>query len=177
MKMTRLTKIGLGALAVGLAAWVVLTLATNDETRIGPAADGQHCPECGQELPKGFRGSGSECPYCKASGKSTIVGRGRADGGSGLRGPAIPLAIVGAAVVLLLVHVVFLVRNRARGQQEEVLFYTNCRKCLRKLRYRERQVGQLAKCPLCHTVIRFPEPEGALKARWPTALFGKILGR
>ena len=175
MKMTRVTRFVLIALAVSLAAWVVLTLVTNSPTEIRAPENPAQCPECGMALPKEVREGGGECPYCKALGKATVIGQRK--GPDVLRGPTVPIALLATAGLLLLVHLVFLVRNRARGQREEVLYYMNCRKCLRKIRYRERQVGQLAKCPLCHALIRFPEPEGAHRARWPAALLGKILGR
>jgi hypothetical protein len=178
MKLTRMTWIALAALGVCLLAWLALALLSSSaDTKSGPAAvDDRHCPECGRELPRTVRDSGGDCPFCKAEGKTVNVAQKRA-GKSVLRGPAIPTVLVGAVIALLLVHVFFLLRNRARDRHEEVLYYTNCRKCQRKLRYRERQIGQLAKCPLCHTLIRFPQPAAVSKGRWPAALLGKILGR
>jgi hypothetical protein len=177
MKMTRMTTIILIALGVVLLAWVGLTLLTNADTKSAPAAaDDRHCPECGRELPKAVRDSGGDCPFCKAQGKTVNVAQRRA-GSPILRGPAVPAALVGVVLALLLVHMAFLVRNRVRGRREEVIYHTNCRKCMRKLRYRDGQAGQLAKCPVCRTLIRFPQPDEGPRSRWPTALLGKILGR
>ena len=177
MKMTRITKIGMAALAVGLLAWVVLTLFTSGDTRTEAAKlDNGRCPECGQELPQAVKEFGGECPFCKLNGKSVEVGRARA-GTSIFRGPAIPTTLVVCFVLLVLVHAVFLVRQRAAANKEDEDYYlVNCRKCGRRLRYRERQVGQLAKCPMCRTVIMFPKlPES--ESRWPRRLLGKLLGR
>jgi hypothetical protein len=177
MKTTRLTRIALITLGVALLAWIVLGLVFNPETKTASAmTDDKYCPECGHELPRGVIAAITECPFCKAQGKDVKIGRARGDG-SRLRGPVVPAVLGSAAVVLLAVHVVFLVRHRTKVQQEETLFYINCRKCARKIRYRERQIGQIAKCPLCRTLIRFPEPDVAPKSRWPGALLGRILGR
>jgi predicted Zn-ribbon and HTH transcriptional regulator len=177
MKMTRMTWIALGGLGVALVAWAAVALLSDVGTRTGPAVtDNTHCPECGRELPRTVRDAGGECPYCKMQGKSVTVGKGRG-GPSALRGPAVPLVFLGIVTALVLIHVAFLVRQRLRGRQEEVLYHTNCRKCMRKLRYRPRQIGQLARCPICRTLIRFPEPEEAARPRWTGALLGKIRRR
>jgi hypothetical protein len=177
MKMTRLTRIGMAALGVGLLAWVGLMLLTTGDTKTGPAVvDEGKCPECGRDLPRSVRDAGGECPFCKLEGKSVDVGKARA-GPSLLRGPTIPFAVGGAFVLLLLVHAVFLVRHRAGSQKEEVIYYINCRKCGRRLRYRERQAGRIAKCPLCQTVVLFPKPQEVPRGRWPRLLLGKILKR
>jgi hypothetical protein len=177
MKMTRMIWIALIGLGVAFAAWAAVSLLSGVGTKTGPAVtDNTHCPECGHELPRTVRDAGGECPYCKMQGKSVSVGKGRA-GPSALRGPAVPLVFLGIVTVLLLIHVAFLVWHRVRDRQEDILYYTNCRKCMRKLRYRPRQIGQLAKCPICRTLIRFPEPEEAARPRWAGALLGKILRR
>jgi hypothetical protein len=177
MKKNRLMLLAVAGLGGALLAWIVLGLVFDPETKTAPAAvDDKYCPECGHELPRGLINAKAECPFCKAQGKSVPLGE-RRGGGSVLRGPVVPTAIIGFAVVLLAVNVVFLVRNRSRARQEEVLYYTNCRKCMRKLRYRERQAGQIARCPLCRALIRFPKPEAAPRSRWPGLLFARIRGR
>ncbi len=176
MKMTRYTTIGLIALGVALAAWLLVMFVFAPEAKLAPgAADDSHCPECGHALPGRLAETGGECPFCKMQGKTVPVGRGRR---SAARGPAVPLALGGLIGALLVVHGVFLVRQRmAARQQHEDLYYVNCRKCDRRLRYRERQVGQLAKCPACRTVIMFPKLPEAPKSVWPARLFRKLLRR
>jgi hypothetical protein len=174
--MTRWTKVGMAALGVGLVVWVVLLLTTGGETKLASGTtDAKHCPECGRELPRNVQESGGECPYCKMEGKSVEVGK-RRGGSSALRGPAIPIVLVVLLGLLLLVHGVFLVRQRAAAHKEEELYYVNCRKCDRRLRYRKHQGGQLARCPVCRTLILFPKLE-APRPRWPARLWGKLLRR
>jgi hypothetical protein len=42
-----------------------------------------------------------------------------------------------------------------------------CTKCRRRLRYRQRQIGHFAQCPLCGKPIIFPKPRmQAPESRW-----------
>jgi hypothetical protein len=177
MRTTRVTKLGMAALAAGLLAWVVLMLLTGGETKTGAVQDDRHCPKCGRDLPRAVQESGGECPFCKAEGRNVAAGHGSGGGAALLRGPAVPAALVCAFVALLLVHAVFLVRHRAGAGREEEIYYVNCRKCERRLRYRKRQAGHLAKCPACLTVIVFPRLSEAPKSPWPARLFEKLLRR
>jgi ribosomal protein L37AE/L43A len=177
MKMTRWTKVGMAALGAGLVVWVALMLLSGGDTKLAPGKsdDEKHCPECGRELPRRIQEAGGECPFCKMEGKTVLVGRG-APKNSVWRGPAIPIAIASAFGLLLVVNLVFVVRNRRAANKEEELYYVNCRKCRRRLRYRERQAGQVAKCPACRAMILFPKLD-APRPRWPARLWGKLLRR
>jgi hypothetical protein len=176
MKMTRWTKVGMAVLIVSLVLWGVLMLSTPDATRTDAAvAEEGHCPQCGQELPKAARAAGAECPYCKAMGRGQESGpRG---GAAVLRGDNVPIVLGCALGALVVTHVVLLLRQRAAARYGEVLYYTNCRKCARRIRYRERQAGHFARCPVCQTVLVFPKVESSRLFRWPPAFLGKLLRR
>jgi hypothetical protein len=179
MKMTRITKLGMAALGAALLAWLGLMLFSDSPTKLAAdVTDDTRCPVCGRELPAAVQQAGGDCPFCKADGKSVDVRRARASAsGSAWRGPAIPTLLVAALVLLLVVHGVFLVRHRARAAKEDVVYIVSCKKCGRRLRYRERQGGQIAKCPLCQTIILFPKFQDERRRRWPASLLGKILKR
>jgi predicted Zn-ribbon and HTH transcriptional regulator len=180
MKTTRLTRIGLavmGVLLLASLALMVFSKSGSNRLEANRPNDGRHCPDCGRELSKEALVTGV-CPYCKAEeaaeGDAPKKKRGK---GSLASSPLIPAAIFGAFFLLLVVHLVIVARTRLHWTKEELLFYTNCRKCTRKLRYRERQVGHLARCPICRTPIVFPRPEGVHRRRWPAAVWQKITGR
>src|SRR5262245_187624 len=153
LKLSRFTGGGLIVLGGCLVVWLVLTLFTGmHSTQTGPArVDPNRCPECGREYP---RGSPGECPLCKlkaqAGGKPRPTAR---------PGPARTLAtvLVGLFVVLLAVHLAVTLRGHVGKPAEEAYYQTACRKCSRKIRFRESQAGHLAACPLCRAVFRFPE--------------------
>jgi Zn finger protein HypA/HybF involved in hydrogenase expression len=178
MKMTRLTRIGIAALAVAFLVWGGVALLSPPPTKIAAEKDDRRCPECGHELPLVIQENGGECPYCQAQGKSVKVGKSLGGGSSITHGPAIPIALVSALVVLLGIHGYFMIRRRAAAAKvEEDIYYVNCRKCARKLRYRESQVGRLAKCPICRTLIRFPQLPEESQRRGLGRLLGKLVGR
>ena len=174
MKLTRANKIALGLLGGALVIWVVLMLFSGGETKKQAEVDDKHCPECGHEIPRGVLENGGDCPYCQVQGRKVPVGKARQM--SLARGPTIPIILISASALLLLVNIVFLVIRRVGGNKDEVLYYVSCRKCGRKLRYRQRQAGHFARCPLCQTVILFPKLPDP-RRRWPAAVLGKILKR
>src|SRR5262245_26413237 len=157
VKPTRFTGIALIVLGALLLVWVVLTLATGmQSTRSGPAKiDPNHCPDCGREYSRQAMGT-KECSYCKLLEQSGEA-KPRRKAGSWGGGTTIPIVLVCSIVLIAVVHLTLAVRARLNKAVEEVLYYTNCRKCDRRLRYRERQAGHYARCPICKTVLRFPE--------------------
>lgn len=56
------------------------------------------------------------------------------------------LAIAGAGYLL----------TRSRASQEEEVYHFSCPGCRRRLRYREKQVGNKGQCPRCGTALAFP---------------------
>jgi len=179
VKKTRLTTIALAALALGLVAWVILWLVTEDSQpkKLPAAKDDRLCPECKNPVPPGLLQTGGECPYCEAKGKSVRVGKGSQET-SVWRGPGIPIALGITLALLLVVHAFFLVRQRvAASKIEEDVYIVYCRKCSRRLRYRESQGGQIAKCPICRAVVLFPKIDSTPRPRWPARLLGKLLRR
>jgi hypothetical protein len=165
MQLSRFTRVGLVAVGVMLVGWVALKLVVSGSgTRTGPAkVDPTRCPNCGRPLP-GYAQVTGECPYCQieqGGGRKT-----KARGSAVTSSTTLP-AVLGCAFVLLLaLHVGLLLRSRVGRGGEEVCYFTNCRKCGRKLRYRDHQVGHLARCPLCRDLVRFPEPPGKAGGLW-----------
>jgi DNA-directed RNA polymerase subunit RPC12/RpoP len=79
---------------------------------------------------------------------------------------AVPIALVSVLALLLAANILFALRGRRKQVKEETFFHYWCPKCGRKLRYRERQIGRLARCPLCERPIVFPKPAGMPATRW-----------
>jgi Zn finger protein HypA/HybF involved in hydrogenase expression len=163
------TKISLGVTGLLLVVWFVVTLLTSTETRSGPAAKSQpgqaSCPNCGRPLSQKAVMAG-ECPYCKIDNpeKAKLVKPGDY---SVFRSPWIPGLLIGFFCVVLTVNVAFFVRRLKLGTKPEDNFYhVNCHKCTRKVRYRQKQIGQFARCPICKQLMRFPEPPEQPKRRW-----------
>jgi hypothetical protein len=166
MKKSNLTKIGMAAVGVLLLAWVILKLAGGTETKSEPIIKGKNnlCPECGLPLSKAAIAEG-KCanPSCRASLNK---------GGSAATSPAIAITLVCLFAVLLGIHLSVRVHARVARAEEKVYYY-NCPKCLRKIRYRESQVGRGSQCPLCRRPMIFPPP--LREPREP--LFRSLVGR
>ena len=162
IELSSLTKYALIALGMGLALWLGLTLLSGDSKKTAAArTDKTRCADCGLPLSKSAQQTG-ECPYCamKSGGKAKQSG-----GGSVASGRAVPITMIGLFVVMLGTHLYALYRKRPSAV-EETLFHMNCRKCDRRVRYREKQVGVLARCPNCRALIRFPEIPEKAKGSW-----------
>jgi DNA-directed RNA polymerase subunit RPC12/RpoP len=164
-KLSRFTKIGIAGLGVLLAAWLGLALFTAKENKRTEAvvATEKRCPTCGRPLSK-MAIERNVCPFCLLE-RGEEAARIRKDG-SFATSKWVPIAIVGTIALLLIANVFFAVRGRLKEVKDETYFYYNCPKCSRKLRYRERQIGKLAQCPLCERPIVFPRPEGFKDSRW-----------
>ena len=162
MKPTRFTTIGLIVLGVALVAWLVLLLASGGKTRTEAAKGADNrCPNCGRELPRGAAG---ECPYC-AMEHGADKAKLKRDTSFAAR-PVIPITLFSVFCLLLAVHVLVSLRNRAGGKKEEASHHVNCQKCGRRLRYRPSQIGHLGKCPLCQKPLMFPKPAEGVKTIW-----------
>jgi hypothetical protein len=159
MRSSRFTRIGMVAVGVLLLVWVVVLFATRETTRTGPAkVDRTRCPDCGKPLPPGAQLTG-ECPYCLIEhGKEEMEARRRQRQMSGLMSPVIPVILIGVFCVLLAVHLTLGVRARLTPREEEGLHHYHCPRCGRKLRYRDRQIGQASLCPMCRRPLIFPRP-------------------
>ena len=175
IKKNRFTTIALAALAVGLLAWVVLWVSTEPPKKLTGTKEDRLCAECKNPVPPGILQTGGECPYCEAKGKHVLVGKGSNDP-SIWRGPGIPIALLVMSALLLVVHAFFLVRKRLALREEEI-YVTSCRKCSRRLRYRQKQAGQVARCPACRTVVFFPKIDPEPQRRGPARWLGKLLRR
>jgi hypothetical protein len=170
MSKARVLQIGMGVVALLFLAWGGFMLATEGSKKTAPVkVEKNRCPDCGRSLPKGALVA-QECPYCKldpAAKKKTWGGRPG-------RSPVIPIALGGLFVLLLGIHLSIIFRKRLAVQGEEVVYYWNCPKCWRKLRYRERQIGQASLCPLCRRPLVFPPPEEPERAPAYRVVAGRI---
>jgi predicted Zn-ribbon and HTH transcriptional regulator len=164
MKMSRLTKIGMGVVGGAFLVWLCVTLLTAGQSKKKTAlvTDPTRCPVCGRELPNGYQGTG-KCPYCEMEHMADPQSGAASESTTS---PVIPIILVSAFCLLLAIHVTLFVRARISGEREEVLFHTECRKCHRRIRYRESQIGKVALCPLCKKPVFFQKPEEIFESRW-----------
>jgi len=79
---------------------------------------------------------------------------------------AVPITLVSVLALLFAANIILALRGRQKQVKEETFFYYWCPKCNRKLRYRERQIGSLARCPLCERPIVFPRPADMPEKHW-----------
>jgi hypothetical protein len=150
---SRWTKVGLIVVGVLLVGWVgvILSGVLDPPKSTRPKqTDPNRCPTCNSPLTAYAKAQG-RCLFCKAelpgADKPSVFGR-----------RVVPGVLIGLFVVLLTANVVMFVRSLRRGRKvEEDYFVTHCRKCGRKVRFREQQCGQIVKCPTCRQLMRFPE--------------------
>lgn len=169
-KLTRFTKISLASAAVMLVAWLGLTIFTENAsttTRVESGVVRENvCPHCGRAMPQSAI-QNNECPYCVLENPGNRErAKIRKDSGGLASGRTIARILIGSVVLLLLANIGVLVYGRLKQKQDETVFHYNCPKCRRKLRYREGQIGRLAKCPLCERPIVFPRPADFVASRW-----------
>jgi len=153
-----LLKIGAAGAGAVLVAWLVLALFLSTESpKSKSVSDENHCPDCGRQLPKAYVGTG-QCPYCElealTKGKPAKPKRGY---GSGAFNPLVPGSLIALLSILGGIHLGLAYRKRRAQVEDLPRFYFSCPKCKRKLRYRARQGGKFAMCPLCHGPIIFPK--------------------
>lgn len=163
MKLSQYTKVGMVAAGLLLVVWIGLVIfRDNSAKKVGPAKeDVTHCPDCGMLLNKA-----GECPKCLAEEGMEAYRAKRANKGMA-NSPVLAYLVGGVFVVLVTVYLLTVLRRWYGRDKEEDLYYVHCRKCGRKLRFRERQIGHVGRCPLCQTPVRFPHPEEQTKGnRW-----------
>jgi DNA-directed RNA polymerase subunit RPC12/RpoP len=168
-KLSGFTKITLAVAGVLFLVWLGLVLFTdNASTKTAPVVDdGQLlCPHCGKPLSKGALQS-NQCPNCLLQNPDhpelAII---RKDKDWVSRSRTLPTVIIGSVILLLVANIGVVVHSRLRQRKDEIVFHYHCPKCSRKLRYRESQIGRLAKCPLCERPIVFPRPADFVESRW-----------
>jgi rRNA maturation protein Nop10 len=158
MKFSRWTVVGMVVVGLLFLASVGLLLVPQlfQTSKTATAVDEKHCPVCGRELPMWAQKAG-ECPFCKAEGRDPDIKQYREGGSRALR-LGIPIALVCCFVILLGTHILLLVRARVVKNPVEIIYNMYCKQCHRKLRYREKQIGKLGRCPMCGKPIIFPKP-------------------
>jgi hypothetical protein len=162
MKLSRSHQLILGA--AGLVLLLVIGLivfATSGSTKIAKVADPNVCEFCGRLLP-----ASKECLTCIGEmGRDAY--EAKRERKYWYNSPLIATVVISLLCVLVLSHIsILLWRHRGR-QKAEVYYHTRCKKCGRKLRYRESQANRLGKCPLCQKPLIFPKPPEAPKvSRW-----------
>lgn len=163
--LSRFTKISLLVSGVLLVAWLCLTLFADSPSKKTDAIvkDETRCPNCGRPLPRNAIRI-KECPYCLIERGPEAAKFG--ENNSQPRGKAIPFVLIGLVALLLIANVAIALHARMRQQKIEALFHYVCPKCSRRLRYRETQIGRLARCPLCERPIVFPKPATLAETRW-----------
>jgi ribosomal protein L37AE/L43A len=161
LKLSRANKIAMIAVGALLVVWLGLTLfSASVSDKAGPGkVDDSVCPDCGRKWTSKAAQASGECNFCRAEKGAAYVPKKQRD--SWTNSPTIPFTLLGLFVLLLAVHVGLLVRSRVKVPTEQALYHVNCGKCGRKLRYREKQIGHLARCPLCQKPLRFPSPPTA----------------
>lgn len=167
VELSKFTKISLGATGVLGLAWLALTLFTGEEPKKSAAArvDPSQCPDCGRPLTREAKTTGV-CPFCKMEDPTMQKKKARTAGSTGgINSRSVAVGIVSAFVLLLVANVAVIVRAKLAKKPDDSLYYMNCRKCDRRVRYRERQAGVLARCPNCLALIKFPELP-VKKSRW-----------
>jgi hypothetical protein len=170
IKFSRLTWIGMILVGIVAAGWlVILMTGVLEPKRIGEKqVDPNRCPHCNHPLTRYVKESGT-CLYCKGD----LPGKEK---GPGTGSKAIAVSLVSLFVVLLVTNVAMLIRSLKRAKVEEEYFVTNCKKCSRKVRFRESQCGQIAKCPTCKQLMRFPEAPEKPRGVW-TRMTGWLIPR
>ena len=146
-------------------AWMGLTFFAESESKRTEAvvSEQKRCPTCSRPLSQTAI-ERNVCPYCllEQGEEAAKIRKERSFATS----KAIPITLVSVLALLLVANIIFALRGRQKQVKEETYFYYWCPKCSRKLRYRERQIGSLARCPLCERPIVFPKPAGMPDTRW-----------
>jgi uncharacterized paraquat-inducible protein A len=162
LRLSRFSAIGLIVVGVALLLWLILTVSGvfDAPTKVGmKQKDAKRCPECNMPLTAVAKAKG-ECLFCHAN-------LGTGENTSTLSGKTVAIVLASLFGVLLVVNTVFFVRSqlrKRRGAEEPQVHL--CHKCTRKIRYRTHQAGQFARCPKCHSLIRFPAPPPPSRPWW-----------
>jgi hypothetical protein len=164
-KLSRFTIFGMVGLGVLFLAWIGLTFFAESESKRTEAIvkDEKRCPTCNRPLTQGAI-ERNVCPFCllEQGEEAAKIRKDRSFASS----KAIPITLASVLVLLLVANIAVAMRGRLKQAKEEIYFHYNCPKCRRRLRYRERQIGSLARCPLCERPIVFPKPAAWPETRW-----------
>lgn len=153
MKLSRATKYGIAGLGVVLLLCLGLTIfATSGSTKSTAIVDPTVCEYCGKKLNKS-----GECSKCMAEMGAEKY-RAKRESKNWYNSPAIATSIISILCVLIAVHIGLTLWKLSKRKKAEVFFHVHCKKCGRKLRYRESQINRLGKCPLCQKALHFPQP-------------------
>jgi DNA-directed RNA polymerase subunit RPC12/RpoP len=162
-RIRRASLIALLVLGVLLLVWGGLMLAGvfDSPKKLGETkVDANRCPHCNLPLSKVAKEKG-ECLFCHGDLPTKQRGVGEHPASKAVIG-----GLIGAFAILATINLVFFVRSWKGKDPEEAFYHLNCKKCTRKVRYRQRQIGQFARCPICRQLIRFPEPPEQPKGTW-----------
>ena len=164
-KLSRFTKFGMAGLGALFLAWLGLVLFADTESKRTEAIvkDEQSCPTCGRPLTRAAI-ENNVCPYCLLEQGPDKAKIRKPSSFAASKG--VPIAIVCIFALLLVANIALSMRGRFSRGKEETFFHYKCPKCSRRLRYRQRQIGRLARCPLCERPIVFPRPTNMPETRW-----------
>ena len=166
--MTRNTKWALAGLASVLAVvfGLLLFAAGGNNKKAAGIVDNTVCEFCGKKLPK----SGL-CPSCIAQmGLESY--QAKRESKYWYNSPLIANIIVSLLCVLAVTYIGVTLRTFSKRKKVEVTYNTRCKKCGRKLRYRDSQIDHVGRCPLCHHPMRFPKPTPITKS----SVWSKVRG-
>ena len=153
MKLSRATKWSITALGLLLLLFLGLTIyATTGSTKTKPVVNPNVCEYCGGQLNKN-----RECTKCIGE-LGLEKYRAKRESKYWYNSPVVATTIITLLCVLILVHIGLNWRKFAWRKKAEAFYHVNCRKCGRKLRYRESQINRLGKCPMCQKTLHFPQP-------------------
>ncbi|HTU19611.1 MAG TPA: hypothetical protein VMG10_16240 [Gemmataceae bacterium] len=160
MKLSRGNQLLLGGAGIVLLLVIgLIVFATSGSNKIEKIKDPNVCEFCGRKFPKS-----KICLTCMAEmGREEYEARRARK--EWYNSPAIATAVISVLCVLILIHISILLWKRRGRKKAEVEYHTRCKKCGRKLRYRESQINRLGKCPLCQKPLVFPKPPDVVKMR------------
>jgi hypothetical protein len=162
MKLSRNNLLILGGAGFVLLLVIGLVVfATSGSNKIEKRVDPNVCEFCGRRLPQS-----KLCLKCIGE-MGREVYEAKREKKYWYNSPLIATIIISILCVLLLTHICILLWKRRGRKKAEVYYHTRCKKCGRRLRYRESQINRLGKCPLCQRPLVFPKPPEVPKvSRW-----------
>jgi hypothetical protein len=162
MKLSRTHQLILGGAGLVLLLVIGLALfAVSGSKTFGKIEDPNVCEFCGRPLPQS-----KICLPCVAEmGRDAY--EAKRENKYWYNSPLIATVVISLLCILLVTHISILLWKRRGLKTEEVYYHTRCKKCGRKLRYRQSQINRLGKCPLCQRPLVFPKPPETPKvSRW-----------
>lgn len=118
------------------------------------------CPKCGYEIAcqQGQENQTFPCPVCQEAGVMLRLTATSHGGQAGGVSPYVSVGLVDATALLAIALLFFAHRRQVKDEEELLYFIHVCKKCRRRLRYLDRQVGHFGQCPACRNPFIFPEP-------------------